>query len=137
MLDIEVDMFERILRDAGTVRDHDRDRFSDIADPIHGNDRLLVGKERRQRLLPQRNRRNGGAKIGRRQHGMHAWQRQRRASVDLANAAVRHRTSKDRRMQQARAHHVVDIFSPAAKKAQVFEPLNWASNQGVANTHRR
>jgi hypothetical protein len=67
---------------------------------------------------------------------MHARHRERRTSVDFANAAVC-RASKDRGMQHAWTHDVIDVFSPAAKKAQVFQPLNWASNQGVANTHRR
>ena len=65
---------------------------------------------------------------------MDARQRERGTRVNFANVAMRHRASKNGGMQKSGPHDVVDILAPPAQKPQVFQPLDRAANQGVANT---
>ena len=87
-LDIDGDRLQCILGQRDAVGDHDRDRLADKANLVGGDDRLHVTLGRRQRIVPQRNRRYL-ADIGGGDHRMDAGSRAGRRRVDRADAAVR------------------------------------------------
>ncbi len=56
-LDIDGDRLQRVLGQRNAIGDHDGNRLADKAHLVGGDDRLHVTLGRRQRIVPQRNRR--------------------------------------------------------------------------------
>jgi hypothetical protein len=130
-IDIDSDRLHCVFGQRDAVSDYDGDRLADKANLVGGDDRLHVTLGRRQRVVPQRNRRYL-ADIGRSDHCMDARPRPGRRGVDRANAAVRHGAAQDHRMQHFIVCKVVGVLAAPGKKAQILEPLDRAADEGVA-----
>ncbi len=116
----------RVLGDIAAVGDHDGDRLADIADFVarqgrlgarHGDRRSR--QQERHALRPHRLR-----QIGRRDHRVHAGNRQSLARVDHADAGMRMRRAHEAGMQHAGQPHVVDEAATAGEQGRVFEPAH-------------
>ena len=129
-LDVELDRLQRILGGAGAVRHDHGDRLADIAHLVAGDDRLLIGRERRQQLLPHGDDRDL-ADIGCGDDRMHAGPRQCGARIDRADAPMRDRAAQDDGVQNVFAGDVVDELAAAAQEAQVFKTLDRAAHEGI------
>ena len=136
-LDVDLDQAERILGNAGSVGEHERDRFADITHLRLGDHRLAEPLEFRQRLQPHRHARHALPDIRRGDHAVHAHERERRRSIDRADAAVRDRAAQDRRVQQSFAREIVDELPAPAHEAQVLQALDRAADERVDRSHVR
>ncbi len=130
-LDLHLDGLERVLAARHAVGQHDRDRLADVAHLVVRDHRLLVGFELRQRLQPHRDDRRAARHVGGGDHRMDAGPAQRRRDVERDDAAVRHRTAQDHRMQQSREDEIVDILTAAAQEAQILAALHRHPDVGV------
>ena len=134
-LDIDGDRLQCILGQRDAVGDHDGDRLADKADLVGGDDRLHVTLGRRQRVVPQRNRRYL-ADVGRGDHRMDAGPRAGRRRVDRADAAVRDGAAQDHRVQHFFVGEIVGVLAAPGEKAQILEPLDRAADEGVGGAAR-
>src|SRR5262249_60798156 len=87
-LDREGDGIEGVLGGGGTLRQHDRDGLADVADLVVGDDGLLERLEGGRGVLPQRNGRDRGADLRRRDDGGDARPGAGGSGIDRTNAAV-------------------------------------------------
>ena len=132
-LDVDRDRVERVLGRGGAFSQHDRDRLTDIADLVMGDDRLLERREGRRGILSQRNGRHRRAKIGRGDDGVHAGALARGGGVDGADTPVRHRAAQDHRVQQVFAPEVVDELAASAQQPQILDALDRAADEDVCS----
>ena len=130
-LDREGDGVEGVFGGGGTLGQHDRDGFADIADLVVGDDRLLERREGRRGVLPQRDGRHRGADVCRRDDGVHAGPGPGDSGIDRADAAVRHRTAQDHGVQEILAREVVDEFAAPAQQAKILDAFDRAPDEGV------
>jgi hypothetical protein len=81
--------------------------------------------------LPQRNGRDRGADLGRRDDGVYARPRPRRGDIDGADPAVRHRAAQDHRMQQILAGEIVDELAAAAQQPKILDAFDRAADEDI------
>ncbi len=136
-LDVDLDQAERVLGNAGSVGEHERDRLADIAHLRLRDHRLAEPLEFRQRLQPHRHARHALADVPGGDHAVHACERERRRSVDRADAAMRDRAAQHRRMQQPFAREIIDKLAAPAHEAQVLQALDRAADERVDRSHVR
>jgi hypothetical protein len=92
------------------------------------DNRLLVLPECRQRLLPQGNGWHRRTDICGRDDRVHAQQCASRSSIDRPDRAVRDRATQDDGPQQSGPGDIVDVFSTAAQKTEIFNAFDRAPN---------
>ena len=129
--DVELNVFEGVLRERPAVRDDDRDWLADIAHLAVRNDRLEIFLQARDGSETQRNGRNRISDVSCRYHGMDARNPQRRRGVDAANTAMRDRTAEDRRMERSGRLIIVRESPLACQKTQIFGALDRLSDERV------
>jgi hypothetical protein len=130
-VDGDADGIERVLSGGGSLGQHHCDGLADIADLVVGDDGLLERLEGRGGILPQRNGRNRGADLGRRDDGVHARPCPRCGDVDGADPAVRHRAAQDHGMQQILACEIVDELAAPAQQPQILDALDRAPDEDI------
>jgi hypothetical protein len=99
-----------------------------------GDDGLLERLEGGRGVLPQRNGRDRGADIRRRDDGVHARPCAGGGGIDRADAAVRHRTAQDHGVQEIFAREVVDELAAPAQQAKILDAFDRAPDEGVGRT---
>ena len=137
LLDVDLDQAQRILGNAGTLREHERERLADVAHLRFRDHRLAERLEIRQRLQPHRHARHPIADVLRGDHAVYARQCQRRGHIEGADAAMGDGTAQDCRVQQALAAEIVDVLPAPAQKAQVLDPFDRTADERIDRSHGR
>jgi hypothetical protein len=132
---VHFDQRQRILGDCGTIREHERERFADVAHLGLRDHRLAEAHEVRQRLQPHGNAWHRPADVFRGDHALHAGEGTRRRGIDRTKAAVGDGAAQHRRVQHALARKIVDILPAPAQETQVFQPLDRAADERVDRLH--
>jgi hypothetical protein len=96
-----------------------------------GDDGLLERLEDRRGILPQRNGRDCGADIRRRDDGVHARPCPRGSGIDRQDKTVRHRTAQDHGVQEILAREIVDKLATAAQQANILDAFDRAADEGI------
>ena len=136
-LDVDLDQPERVLGDAGSVGEHDRQRLADVTHLAVRDHGLPERLEVRQWLQPHGDARHALAHVCGGDHEMHAGEPARPRNVDRADAAVGDGAAQDRRVQHALARDVVDVLPAPAQEAEIFQALDRAADERVDRSHGR
>ncbi len=133
-IDFDDDFTGGVFGKLGAVRQHDGNRFTNIADIFIGDHRLGVRRDGRV-LAPKRDRRDRLRDVERDDDRADAGHRQGRRRINLDDTAERRGAAHDRRVPLSVALDVVDILAAPAQEAPVFDPLDRPSDIGVDGSH--
>jgi hypothetical protein len=134
-LEVDEHVTYAVLGDVAALRDHDRQRFADVAHLVAGERQVRpCVKHRagnRRWWNEERRRRQVVAEIGGRIHRDDARPLTRGARVDRDDARVRVLAPDERGMQHPRQLHVVHEARPAGQQAGVFVPRDTRAKVAV------
>ena len=135
-LDVRNDGRNRVLGKLAVFCDDKSDRLPDIANKIFGDNGLGIGCKYRIGTA-KRDRRYGNVDIFSVDDRLHARHLQRRRHVDVSNTPVRNGAPHNCAIPLPFMIQVVDEFTFAAKKTQIFDPFNRATDKRIGTLHSR
>ena len=120
---VDVDQFDRVLREVARLGDHDRDRVADHPDRVLAQ--CVVERRVEVRHHRERRERMGDLlDVGAGEDGDDTRRGFGRTDVDRRDPSVCHRAAEEHRLEHVVGHDVGDVSTVAGEQAIVFDPLD-------------